>query len=193
MLATIEDRTEKPAPATLKAWVRAWDNYKLSAFHNIKPPACFKVSDKTSAVRREEYRVIYRIHAVRHFLPYFKKVIPNVRGRALGEIRGIIRFLEGWKNSLPPNTDLSVKIMQKPPSLPDPQPPPKPQERALPDIATVVLPAASAPPDCHGTAVESGDLDHLSSDDTDPDINEFLQQPQFWPVSKAVGRKNPPF
>ena len=40
------------------------------------------------------------------FFPYFKKIRLNVRGRALGEIKGIIRFLEGWKNSLPPKTDL---------------------------------------------------------------------------------------
>ena len=72
------------------------------------------------------------------------------------------------------------------PSVPHPQPLPKPQEITLPKIATVVLPAGPAPPDQHGTTVESGDLAYFSSDDTDPDINEFFnnlnsgQCPRQW-------------
>ena len=78
MLSSIRNRTEKPDPDTLQSWVRAWDNYKLEVFHNIEPPVCFKISDKKSKVRREEYRELYRIQAIRHFLPYFKKAAPNV-------------------------------------------------------------------------------------------------------------------
>ena len=186
MLYTLRNRNKSADKRHKDIWVRAWENYKLTAFHNIKPPTCFRVSSEKSRIRREEYRLIYRIHAVKHFLPYFRKMEPHLKGKAKKQTQGIIRFLQGWKTTLPPNTDLSIpkKLLRKS-NKNLPPPPQKDKPLQGPAVPVEVAPRQ------HGEQEVFEDLDHLSSDESDVDIDDLFGNVEQWPLTKRVGRRNP--
>ena len=63
-----------------KLWKNAWKRFKIESNHFIPRPKCFSLSDKSATKDREVYKRKYRILAVKHFLPYYKKKVAFLKG-----------------------------------------------------------------------------------------------------------------
>ena len=82
-------------------WKNAWKRFKIESDHFIPPPKCFPISDKDAKKNRKNYVLEYRILAVKHFLPYYKRKLPFLTGDIKRRYQKVISFLNLWKTEIP--------------------------------------------------------------------------------------------
>ena len=190
MTEKLQKRYGKADDKQIDLWINAWDNYKLASYHQIPKPTCFRVADPNSASKRESYRITYRLHAVRHFLPYFTAVLPNLKGKTKKEVRDIIKFLQRWKRSLPPGLTIKLeKPIRQHVNLSSPPPPPTMQKiKIYPKHAQLVLPDTIH----HGEQLNE-EQGLSSSDESEGNFEDFFNQFKDVPLPNMLDRKLPPF
>ena len=162
----IQKRCQKADNTQIDLWIAAWDNFKLTSYHQIPKPSCFKVTDPQGTKNRNAYRTTYILEAVRHFLPYFQSALPNLKGKAKKEVEEIIKFLFHWKRNLPPGLKFELeKPKRTDVNLANPPPTLQVKLRISPKHVKIQLPGLQQ----HDSAVEE-------------DLEECFQQFQDIPL-----------
>ena len=77
-------------------WENAWKRFKIESNHFIPRHKCFSISDKKSVRNRKLYKKKYRILAIKHFLPYFKRKVPFLTGDIKIRYEKVISLLHFW-------------------------------------------------------------------------------------------------
>ena len=74
-------------------WRAAWERFENTSEQYIQRIPAIRINNRDPN-KRIEYRIMYQRRAVRNFLPYLRKRIPYLTGKAKSDAKGAVQILK---------------------------------------------------------------------------------------------------